>query len=62
MDTDENPALESVGVKFIRDGERVMLACEPRDHPWVNHYSVAQCTNTRMTLTKCKYHFKLITY
>ncbi|KAF7661343.1 hypothetical protein LDENG_00263650 [Lucifuga dentata] len=41
------------GVKYVRDGEKVRFECEKLAKWWFDHYSVGQCTNGRMTFSKC---------
>ncbi|XP_035861227.1 complement factor H-related protein 1-like isoform X1 [Sander lucioperca] len=53
VDTDRYLALVSVGVKIIKDGETERLECVHQTRWWTTHYSVARCTNGRMTLSRC---------
>ncbi|XP_040911073.1 complement factor H-like [Toxotes jaculatrix] len=53
VDTDRYRDLESVGVKYIKDGEKVNLKCEDLESWWTGHYSVARCTNGRITFSRC---------
>ncbi|XP_031150272.1 complement factor H-like isoform X3 [Sander lucioperca] len=53
VDTDRYLALVSVGVKIIKDGETERLECAHQTRWWTTHYSVARCTNGRMTLSRC---------
>ncbi|XP_023251194.1 complement factor H-related protein 1-like, partial [Seriola lalandi dorsalis] len=62
LDTTEYPDLIPDGIKFIKDGDRVELKCVKKHWRWVSdHYSLVQCVNGTVELTRCKYHFKLIT-
>lgn len=62
VDTDKSPELINVGVKYLKDGEKARLECVHQDKWWTTHYSVARCNNGSVTLSRCKYHFKLIAH
>uniref|UniRef100_A0A3P8RZX0 Sushi domain-containing protein n=1 Tax=Amphiprion percula TaxID=161767 RepID=A0A3P8RZX0_AMPPE len=56
VDTNVDPQLKSVGVKYIKDGESERLECE--DLWLTDHFSQAQCTDGRVKLSNCKCHFQ----
>ncbi|XP_022610950.1 complement factor H-like [Seriola dumerili] len=59
LDTSEYPDLIPDGVKFIKDGDRVELKCVKKHWRWVTeHYSLVQCINGTVELTKCCGYFE----
>ncbi|XP_022610948.1 complement factor H-related protein 1-like isoform X2 [Seriola dumerili] len=59
LDTSEYPDLIPDGVKFIKDGDRVELKCVKKHWRWVtDHYSLVQCINGKVKLTKCCGYFE----
>uniref|UniRef100_A0A3P8RXX1 Sushi domain-containing protein n=1 Tax=Amphiprion percula TaxID=161767 RepID=A0A3P8RXX1_AMPPE len=57
VDTNVDPQLKSVGVKYIKDGESERLECE--DLWLTDHFSQAQCTDGRVKLSRCCNRFEL---
>ncbi|XP_034744556.1 complement factor H-related protein 1-like isoform X3 [Etheostoma cragini] len=53
VDTDTYPALLSVGVQIIKDGETGKLRCVDQDHWLTDHYSAVRCTNGKVNLSRC---------
>ncbi|XP_049889335.1 complement factor H-like isoform X8 [Epinephelus moara] len=53
VDTGRYSELISVGVKYIKDGEKVRFECVHQDEWWTTHYSVARCNNGRKRLSRC---------
>lgn len=51
------PELQDIGVKYIRHGDTARLPCVHRFGWLSNHYSVARCSERRLTLSECKYDF-----
>lgn len=58
MNTDEDPKLIPKGVIYIKYGETVELEC--KDEHMFKNFSVARCTDGRLTVSRCKYLYKLI--
>lgn len=60
VDTAMFPELKYVGVKYVRHGDTMRLACVHR-FGWVSdHYSVVRCNEKGGTLSECKYDFIII--
>ncbi|KAK2822110.1 hypothetical protein Q5P01_022175 [Channa striata] len=53
VDTDARHELVSVGVKYMKHGERRELHCVKNPKWWFAHSSVATCSDGIVTLTKC---------
>ncbi|XP_061746300.1 complement factor H-like isoform X1 [Nerophis ophidion] len=53
VDTGRYPLIKYVGMKFLNNGEEVKLECVTQADWYFKHFTVARCTDRRITLSKC---------
>ncbi|XP_068456349.1 complement factor H-related protein 1-like [Clinocottus analis] len=53
VDTDKNPELISMGVKYIRDGQKHKLPCVKKSYWITDHFYIWQCVDGRSSFSEC---------
>lgn len=62
MNTLEYPDLKPAGEIHVLDGDIERLECVDKMEWWFNVYSDGQCNNGVIHLSRCKYHFTLLSF